>query len=94
MNDPLPTDYLEQRAAAERQRLHQSVTDCAAPCASAWTYRTARSYLWRASAAAGTARLWPWLWHCRPFTELSRHASRTCTVGSPLPSARRAAASS
>ena len=54
MTDPLPADTLEQRAASQRQRLHNSVTELREHLD---VQKTARNYLWRASAAAGLLAL-------------------------------------
>lgn len=56
MNNPLPfsADYLEQQAANERERLHQSVTELRSSVRQRLDVRTAaQSYLWPISAAAG-----------------------------------------
>lgn len=52
---PLSADYLEQQAAAERQRLHQSVTELRSSVRQRLDVRSAaESYLFPASAVAGT----------------------------------------
>ena len=53
MTDPLP-NALEQRAANERQRLHDSVSELREHLD---VQKTARSYVWRASAATGLLAL-------------------------------------
>ncbi len=54
MTDPLPSDALEQRAASQRQRLHDSVSELREHLD---VQKTARNYVWRASAAAGLLAL-------------------------------------
>ncbi len=53
MTDPLPNS-LEERAAAERERLHNSVSELREHLD---VQKTARHYVWRASAAAGIVAL-------------------------------------
>lgn len=53
MTDPLPNS-LEQRAADERQRLHNSVSELREHLD---VQNTARTYVFRASAAAGILAL-------------------------------------
>ncbi|MGA2746003.1 MAG: hypothetical protein ABSE44_15000 [Candidatus Sulfotelmatobacter sp.] len=54
MTGPVSTDLLEQRAASQRQRLHDSVTELRQHLD---PQKTARSYFWRASAAAALLAL-------------------------------------
>jgi len=54
MTGPLSIDLLEQRAASQRQRLHDSVIELRQHLD---PQKTARSYLWRASAAAALLAL-------------------------------------
>jgi methyl coenzyme M reductase beta subunit len=54
MTNPIPTDMLEQRAASQRQRLHDSVSELRSTVRQRLdVQKAARAYLWQASAAAG-----------------------------------------
>lgn len=50
MTDKLPSDALEQRAANQRERLHESVVKLRSQLD---VQTSARNYVWRASAVAG-----------------------------------------
>lgn len=54
MTNPLPTDILEQRAAEQRRRLHNSVVEMRSQVRERLDYRKmTRQYLVPASAVAG-----------------------------------------
>jgi hypothetical protein len=54
MTSPLPADEFEQRAASQRQRLHDSVSELRSSVRERLDPRkAARSYAWQASAVAG-----------------------------------------
>jgi hypothetical protein len=58
MTDPLPSDMLEKRAASQRQRLHDSVSELRSTVRERLdVQKAARTYVWRASAAAGLLAL-------------------------------------
>jgi hypothetical protein len=58
MTNPLPSDALEQRAASQRQRLHESVSELRKNVRERLDVeKAARTYVWRASAAAGLLAL-------------------------------------
>ncbi len=54
MTDPIPSDALESRAARQRQRLHESVSELREHLD---VQKTARNYIWRASTAAALLAL-------------------------------------
>ena len=54
MTNPILTDVLEQRAASQRQRLHESVKELRSTVRERLDVKkAARSYVWPLSAAAG-----------------------------------------
>ncbi len=58
MNDPLPTDMLEKRAASERQRLHESVSELRSTVREHLdVQKAARAHVWQASGAVGLLAL-------------------------------------
>lgn len=58
MTDPIPADALEQRAASQRKRLHDSVTELRSSVRQRLdVQKAAQTYVWRASAAAGLLAL-------------------------------------
>jgi hypothetical protein len=58
MTDPVPADMLEQRAASQRQRLHESVCELRSSVREHLdVQKAARIYVWRASAAIGLLAL-------------------------------------
>ena len=54
MTSPISTDLLEQRATSQRQRLHDSVIELRQHLD---PQKSARTYFWRASAAAALLAL-------------------------------------
>jgi methyl coenzyme M reductase beta subunit len=58
MTDPIPSGDLEQRAASQRQRLHDSVSELRSNVRERLDVeKAARAYVWQASAAAGLLAL-------------------------------------
>jgi hypothetical protein len=58
MTTPIPDDGLEQRAASQRLRLHDSVSELRHNVRERFDVeKTARAYLWPASAVAGLVAL-------------------------------------
>ena len=58
MTDPIPTDILEQRAATQRQRLQDSVSELRSSMRERLdVQKVARTYVWQASATAGLLAL-------------------------------------
>jgi hypothetical protein len=58
MNDPLQSSELEQRAAYQRERLHNSVAELRTNVRERLdVQRAAHTYLWRASGAAALLSL-------------------------------------
>jgi hypothetical protein len=58
MTNPLPADALEQRAASQRQRLHDSVSELRSNVRQHLdVQQAARTCVWRASAVAGLIAL-------------------------------------
>jgi hypothetical protein len=58
MTNPPLSDALEQRAASQRQRLHDSVTELRSNVREHLDVKkAARTYVWRASATAGLLAL-------------------------------------
>jgi hypothetical protein len=58
MTTPFPADDLEQRAASQRQRLHNSVSELRSSVRERLNVqKAARAYVWRVSAVAGLVAL-------------------------------------
>jgi len=58
MTNSMPTDDLEQRAAGQRQRLHDSVSQLRSTVRENLDVRkAARTYVWKASSVAGLVAL-------------------------------------
>jgi hypothetical protein len=58
MTNSFPNDDLEQRAANQRERLHQSVNELRSSVRERLdVQKAARNYVWRASAVAGLVAL-------------------------------------
>lgn len=74
MTDPFPTDFLEERAAKQRQRLHQSVSELRNSVRERLdVQKAARIYVWRASAAVGLLALALGYGIAGAFTDQSAH---------------------
>lgn len=58
MTTPFPSDDLEQRAASQRQRLHDSVSELRSNVRERLdVQKAARTYVWQASATVGLLAL-------------------------------------
>jgi hypothetical protein len=58
MTDPIPTEMLEKRAASERQRLHDSVSELRSTVRENLNVqKAARAHVWQASGAVGLLAL-------------------------------------
>jgi hypothetical protein len=58
MTNPFSADDLEQRAASQRQRLHDSVSELRSTVRERLdVQKAARTYIWQASAAVGLLAL-------------------------------------
>lgn len=58
MTNPFSADDLEQRAASQRQRLHESVVELRSTVRERLdVQKVARSHIWRASVAVGAMAL-------------------------------------